>query len=178
MRIISGALKGRRLIAPKKLPVRPTTDRSKEALFNILQHQYNWEDICVLDLFTGTGSISYEFGSRGVRNITAVDQNKSCIEFVQKTTQSLNLPIQTLQMEAKKYLSSVKSQFNLIFSDPPYNLGSENYIKLIDLIFENEILDQDGLLIMEHGEHERFDEHQKFSESRKYGSNVFSFFKH
>ena len=109
MRIISGAHKGRRLIAPKKLPVRPTTDRSKEALFNILQHQYDWENTSVLDLFSGTGSISYEFGSRGVKNIIAVDQNKMCVDFIRKTSESLKLQIQVTQMDALKYLSAVKS---------------------------------------------------------------------
>jgi 16S rRNA (guanine(966)-N(2))-methyltransferase RsmD len=87
MRIISGSHKGRRLTAPKKLPVRPTTDRSKEALFNILQHQYDWKNTAVLDLFSGTGSISYEFGSRGVKNIIAVDQNKMCVDFIRKTSE-------------------------------------------------------------------------------------------
>jgi 16S rRNA (guanine966-N2)-methyltransferase len=113
MRIISGSHKGRRLTAPKKLPVRPTTDRSKEALFNILQHQYHWENMAVLDLFAGTGSISYEFGSRGVKNITAVDQNKMCLDFIRKTSESLELSVQLTQMDALKYLSVVKMQFDL-----------------------------------------------------------------
>ena len=102
MRIISGTHKGRRLVAPKKLPVRPTTDRSKEGLFNILQHKYDLKNTSVLDLFSGTGSISYEFGSRGVNNITAVDQNKNCIDFIRMTSESLKLKIQVTQMDSKK----------------------------------------------------------------------------
>ena len=86
MRIISGKHKGRKIIAPKQLPVRPTTDRSKEALFNIIQHRFEFSQIQVLDLYAGTGNISYEFASRGAAQITAVDQNRFCIQFIQKTT--------------------------------------------------------------------------------------------
>ena len=176
MRIISGSHKGRRLTAPKKLPVRPTTDRSKEALFNILQHQYDWENTTVLDLFAGTGSSSFEFGSRGVKNIIAVDQNKMCIDFIRKTSESLELPIQLTQMDALKYLSAVKMQFDLIFADPPYDLGTQQYIEIIEKVFANQLLDRQGQLIIEHSDQEKFEQHPKFSQSRKYGSNVFSFF--
>ena len=154
MRIISGAHKGRRLIAPKKLPVRPTTDRSKEALFNILQHQYDWENTSVLDLFSGTGSISYEFGSRGVKNIIAVDQNKMCVDFIRKTSESLKLQIQVTQMDALKYLSAVKTQFDLIFADPPYDSETQQYIEIIETVFANQLIDRQGLLIIEHSEQE------------------------
>lgn len=176
MRIISGSHKGRRLTAPKKLPVRPTTDRSKEALFNILQHQYDWENTTVLDLFAGTGSISFEFGSRGVKKIIAVDQNKMCIDFIRKTSESLELPIQVTQMDALKCLSAVKMQFDLIFADPPYDLGTQQYIEIIEKVFANQLLDRKGQLIIEHSDQEKFERHPKFSQSRKYGSNVFSFF--
>ena len=84
MRIISGTHKGRRISPPKKLPVRPTTDRAKESLFNILVHQYNFKDCVVLDLFSGTGSISYEFASRGVEKVIAIDQNNACVKFIEK----------------------------------------------------------------------------------------------
>ena len=177
MRIISGSHKGRRLTAPKKLPVRPTTDRSKEALFNILQHQYHWENIVVLDLFAGTGSISYEFGSRGVKNITAVDQNKMCLDFIRKTSESLELSVQLTQMDALKYLSVVKMQFDLIFADPPYDLGTQQYIEIIEKVFDNQLIEQQGLLILEHSDQEKFEQHQKFNQSIKYCSNVFSFYK-
>ena len=176
MRIISGSHKGRKLVAPKNLPVRPTTDRSKEALFNILQHQYDWENTTVLDLFSGTGSISYEFGSRGVKNIIAVDQNKMCIDFIRKTSESLKLPIQVTQMDTRKYLSSVKMQFDLIFADSPYDMATPQYHEIIEKVFANQLLDEHGLLIIEHSDQEGFEEHSRFSQSRKYGSNVFSFF--
>ena len=93
MRIISGTFKGRRLIAPKQLPVRPTTDRAKEALFNILNHRLDWDEIKTLDLFAGTGNISYELASRGVNNLTAVDQNKHCTYFIHQTAKSFEMPI-------------------------------------------------------------------------------------
>ena len=176
MRIISGTHKGRRLVAPKKLPVRPTTDRSKEGLFNILQHKYDLKNTSVLDLFSGTGSISYEFGSRGVNNITAVDQNKNCVDFIRMTSESLKLKIQVTKMDTKKYLSSVKTQFDIIFADPPYNLGFLQYIEVIDTVFDKHILKRRGILIIEHSDQIDFEKHSWFRQSRRYGSNVFSFF--
>ena len=104
MRIISGTHKGRRISAPKKLPVRPTTDRSKEGLFNILQHRMDLKSLEVLDLFSGTGNISYEFASRGVKKILAVDQNRHCINFTQKTAAELELDINCLQGESITFL--------------------------------------------------------------------------
>lgn len=104
MRIISGSHKGRRVLAPKKLPVRPTTDRSKEGMFNILQHRLNFESLHVLDLFSGTGNISYEFASRGVANITAIDQNRHCVDFIKKTTIDLGLTINSLKSDSITFL--------------------------------------------------------------------------
>ena len=106
MRIISGSHKGKRLFAPKKLPVRPTTDRSKEALFNILQHQYDWSSIRVLDLFAGTGNISYEFASRGVTEVFSVDKNRHCIKFIQQTAKKLDFNINAIRIDALEYLLS------------------------------------------------------------------------
>ena len=176
MRIISGSHKGRRFTKHRKLPVRPTTDRSKEALFNILQHRYDWRKTAVLDLYSGTGSISYEFGSRGVKNIIAVDKNKMCVDFIRKNSESLKLPIRVTQMDTIKYLSSIKTQFDLIFADPPYDLGTQQYHDIIEKVFTNQLLVGQGLLIIEHGEQERFEKHSRYSQSRKYGSNIFSFF--
>jgi len=177
MRIISGIHKGRRINALKKLPVRPTTDRSKEAIFNILQNQYHWENSSVLDLFSGTGSISYEFGSRGVKNIISVDQNKMCVDFIRKTSVSLKLPIRVIQMDVIKYLSSVKKSFDLIFADPPYNIETEQYTQIVKTVFSNQLLNNQGVLIIEHSERKDLEKNFGFVQSRKYGSNVFSFFK-
>ena len=93
MRIISGKYKGRKIYPPKNLPSRPTTDRLKESLFNILQNRYEYSNIRVLDLYSGTGNISYEFASRGSLNITSVDQNRLCVNFIKKTSRLLNMEI-------------------------------------------------------------------------------------
>ena len=111
MRIISGTHKGRRIAAPKNLPVRPTTDRSKEGLFNILQHRLEFDTLSVLDLFSGTGNMSYEFASRGVSNITSVDQNSNCIHFIQKTSTELSLNINSIQSESTLFLKKSMDSF-------------------------------------------------------------------
>ena len=177
MIIISGTHKGIRIIATKKLPVRPTTDRSKEALFNILQHQYDWSSIRVLDLFSGTGSISYEFASRGVTEVFSVDKNSSCIKFIQQIAEKLDLKINTIQSDSLKYLFSNNMDFDLIFADPPYDLVHESYLKLVNTVFENNQLRKDGLLILEHSEQIHLEAYPQFIQARKYGSNIFSFFK-
>ena len=103
MRIISGKNKGQRLTAPKKLPVRPTTDMAKEALFNILNNQYHFSEVSVLDLFSGTGNISYEFASRGSENITAVDADYGCIKFITATSTAMDFPIVTIKKDVFQY---------------------------------------------------------------------------
>ena len=176
MRIISGSHKGRRLRAPKSLPVRPTTDRSKEALFNILQNQYEWSEIKTLDLFSGTGNISYEFASRGVSSVTAVDQNRFCTAFISKSSKELELEIQVIQSDVFKFIKDCSLEFDLIFADPPYDIGEEKYFELIELIFKTIILNSTGSLIIEHSEKLNFEKHPNWRNSRNYGSNTFSFF--
>ena len=95
---------------------------------------------------------------------------------MRKTSESLGLPIQLTQMDVLKYLSAVKMQFDLIFADPPYDLGTQKYIEIIEKVFSNQLLGRKGQLIIEHNDKEKFEQHPKFSQSRKYGSNVFSFF--
>ena len=164
MRIISGSLKGKKIFAPKNLPVRPTTDRSKEALFNILQNQYDWKEIKVIDLFAGTGNISYEFASRGASKVFAVDIDSMCVKFIAS------------QSDSVIYLKEITINFDLIFADPPYNYDYSRYIELIHTVFENIKLKRDGLLIIEHSSKINFNNHLKFSYSRKYSSSTFSFF--
>tara|TARA_B100001029_G_C15036991_1_gene440799 strand:- start:348 stop:884 length:537 start_codon:yes stop_codon:yes gene_type:complete len=176
MRIISGSHKGKKIFAPKKLPVRPTTDRSKEALFNILQNQYDWKDMKVIDLFAGTGNISYEFASRGASQVFAVDRNSMCVKFIEQTSKKIELEIITSQSDAVIYLKEIKINFDLIFADPPYNYNYSRYIELIHTVFENIKLRRDGLLIIEHSSKINFNNHLKFSYSRKYSSSTFSFF--
>lgn len=177
MRIISGSHKGRRITAPKKLPVRPTTDRAKEGLFNILHHRIEWETINALDLFAGTGNISYELASRGVSKIYAVDQNRFCVDFIRKTSLELELPIEIIRNDVNKWIASQFQPFDLIFADPPYDVTLESYQGLIDKLIKNKYLKKEGLLIVEHNEHVNLEENNYFQFSRTYGSSTFSFFK-
>jgi len=176
MRIISGKYKGKRLTAPKKLPVRPTTDMAKEALFNILNNRFYFDELNVLDLFSGTGNISYEFASRGCKKITAVDGHQGCVRYIARTTQELDFPIATLKSDVYKFLQATPEKFNLIFADPPYDFDKGQFLKIADLVFDKGLLLEDGLLIIEHSEQTTLSEHPKFREQRKYGGSIFSFF--
>lgn len=178
MRIISGEFKGRRITAPKKLPVRPTTDMAKEALFNILNNQYYFDDISVLDLFAGTGNISYEFASRGTTKILAVDTNFGCIRFINQTSENFEMSIQTVKSDVFKFLEHSKLKQNIIFADPPYDFGISEFSKIPELVFENELLYDDGLLIVEHSKHTDLSNLNYYSHSKSYGGNMFSFFKY
>lgn len=176
MRIISGTLKGRRIQPPRNLPARPTTDRAKEALFNILVHQYDFESCSVLDLFAGTGSISFEFTSRGVQNSTAVDQNPRCIAFIEQTAQTLNLPITTVRMGVVPFLERHNTAYTFVFADPPYAYTKDEYHEMITTIFEKNLIQDDGLLIVEHAEQIDLSDLEYFANARSYGGCVFSFF--
>ncbi|MGA8852605.1 MAG: RsmD family RNA methyltransferase [Christiangramia sp.] len=176
MRIISGQHKGRRLTAPSKLPVRPTTDVAKEALFNIINNNYHISSLSILDLFSGTGNIAYEFGSRGANLITAVDAHYDCVKFIKKTASELDLPITTIKSDVFKYLEKAPVKADIIFADPPYDFEDEKFAKIASLVFQNGLLNEDGQLIIEHSKHTDLSELENFLESRKYGSSVFSFF--
>ncbi|AWX45677.1 16S rRNA (guanine(966)-N(2))-methyltransferase [Flagellimonas maritima] len=176
MRIISGKYKGKRITAPKKLPVRPTTDMAKEALFNILNNRFHLNDSKVIDLFAGTGNISFEFASRGNVEIVAVDSDAGCIQFISKTAKELDFQITTVKSDVFKYLHRVKQKSDIIFADPPYNLGADDFNTIVKSVFEKELLAEDGLLIIEHSTQTDLSLSQYFTEKRKYGGNVFSFF--
>ena len=176
MRIISGIYKGKRLNPPKNLPVRPTTDFAKEGLFNVLQNQLYFDELKVLDLFAGTGSITFEFASRGCEQIKCVDLNFKCVDFIRKTAKQLKFEnIIVFKSNVFKYLESSKETFDLIFTDPPYDL--ENLESIPDLIFSKSKLNEDGLLIVEHSKKTDFSDHEKLIETRRYGNVNFSFFK-
>lgn len=176
MRIISGKYKGRRINPPKKLPVRPTTDMAKEALFNIISNQYYFDEVSVLDLFTGTGSISYEFASRGTEDITSIDQDFGCIKFINQTAEAFDMPINTVKSDVFKYLETSKRQFTIIFADPPYAYANEQFEKIPELVFQNNLLEKEGLLIVEHSKHTDLSKLINYSYSKSYGGNMFSFF--
>ncbi|GAA4968984.1 RsmD family RNA methyltransferase [Algibacter aquimarinus] len=178
MRIISGLYKSRKIIAPKNLPVRPTTDMAKESLFNILNNLYYFDEIRVLDLFAGTGNISYEFASRGTEQITSVDQDFGCIKFINQTAEKFEMPIQTIKSDVFKFLEKTTIQSNIIFADPPYNFSNEHFAKIPELVFQNNLLLQDGVLILEHSKHTNLSSLNHYNYSKSYGGNMFSFFEH
>ncbi|MFN2395322.1 MAG: RsmD family RNA methyltransferase [Bacteroidales bacterium] len=176
MRIIGGKNQRRHIIAPAKLPVRPTTDIAKEALFNILNNHFDFEDIDVLDLFAGTGNISFEFASRGAKQIIAVDINNHCTQFIKQTSEKLHFDeIKTVRADVFQFLKVCKISFDLIFADPPYDMER---IKIIpDRVFDAGILLPGGWLILEHNDSLKFNDHPDFFEARHYGKVNFSFFK-
>ena len=175
MRINSGIYKGRKLYPPKNLPVRPTTDKAKEALFNILNNEFYFEDLAVLDLFSGTGNISYEFASRGCNPVTAVDADFRCIRFINDTITLLNAPIKAVRANVFSYLNTINNRFDIIFADPPYNLDRINEIP--DAIFNNDLLNPEGLLVVEHSADTDFSKHPFYNETRIYSKVNFSFFR-
>lgn len=176
MRIISGLYKSRKILAPKNLPVRPTTDMAKESLFNIINNLYYFDDISVLDLFAGTGNISYEFASRGTEQITCVDQDFGCIKFINQTAEKFEMPLDTIKSDVFKFLEKSSIQVNVIFADPPYSFSDEQFAKIPDLVFQNNMLLEGGLLIVEHSKHTDLSSVNNFSYSKGYGGNMFSFF--
>ena len=177
MRIISGIHKGRRIQAPKKLPVRPTTDMAKEALFNIINNQFYFDELSVLDLFAGIGSISLEFASRGTTDITCVESDYGCGKFISETAEKLILPIHVVITDVYKYLETCNREFTIIFADPPYNFSDFLFIDIHRLVFDNNLLENTGLLIIEHSKHTDLSKLQHFLYSKTYGGNSFSFFK-
>ncbi len=164
-------------MAPGKLPVRPTTDRAKESLFNILRNSFTFSQIKVLDLFSGTGNISYEFASRGTPVLTAVDEHSGCVRFIADTATKLEMPIETVKANVFDYLRHSRDKYDVIFADPPYNLEDSQFKDLVDTVFKNCNLQEGGMLIIEHGKNTDLSTSEFFFEVRNYGSSSFSFFK-
>jgi 16S rRNA (guanine(966)-N(2))-methyltransferase RsmD len=178
MRIISGNYKGRRITAPKKLPVRPTTDLAKESLFNILNNHYYLDEISVLDLFSGTGNISYEFASRGCNSITAVDADFGCAAFIKKTAKEFEFNINVIKSDVFQFLKKVTIKATIVFADPPYDFNDEKFADIPNLVFSNDILSENGYLIIEHSSQTDLSHIEYYSHSKKYGGCIFSFFEH
>ena len=176
MRIVSGIHKGKKIIAPKKLPVRPTTDFAKEALFNILNNQYHFSALKVIDLFSGTGNIAYEFASRGAIEIIAVDAHFECVKFINKISEEMDLPIRTVKSDVQKFLNATGETAHIIFADPPYDFDVPALEKLVEATFTNNLLEENGSLIIEHSKKLDLSHLPQFSAIRKYGNSVFSFF--
>ncbi len=175
LRIISGTLKSRRINPPKNLPVRPTTDMAKEALFNIIYNQYDLSNKDVLDLFAGTGSLSYEFYSRGCKSISAVDQNSKCIKFIRETKEKLQMEsLEIVQANCFNFLERIIRKYDIIFADPPYAMP--DFEKIVSLVFDRKLLNENGILIIEHSKHTSLNKFPQYINTRNYGSVHFSFF--
>ena len=173
MRIISGSCGGRTINPPKNLRARPTTDFAKENLFNVLGNVVDFEGIDVLDLFAGTGSISYEFASRGAASVTSVEINAVHYNFIRTTAKSFGLTnIHPVKANVFLYLKSCAKKYDVIFSDAPYDLeGSE---AVVDMVLEKGLLKEGGIFIFEHSKDKDFSSHPRFSRLRSYGSVQFS----
>ncbi len=177
MRIIGGKFKGRRFHPPaKNWPTRPTTDYAKEGLFNILTNHFDFSQLKVLDLFGGTGNHSYEFISRGCRDVTYVDKFPACVSFVKKISRELGIEseLKVFRADAFKFIESCPVKFDYIFAGPPYGLPRLSDIPA--LIFEAGLLNAGGWLVLEHNPHHHFDQDPHFFQSRNYGKTIFSFF--
>lgn len=175
MRIISGSLRGRRLNPPANLPVRPTTDMARESLFNILNNYVDYDECSVLDLFAGTGAVSVEFVSRGAKDVTSVDINNACTDFMKKTAQQLSIQnMHVVRADVFDLLKRAYKKFDIVFADPPYALN--NLPKLPEVVFESDILNEDGIFILEHPKEYVFEENPFFWQHRNYGKVNFTFF--
>ena len=175
MRIIGGKYKSRRFQLPTKFQARPTTDMARESLFNILNNIVDWESTDALDLFSGTGSDAIEFVSRGCPRVISVESNAKNHAFIQKIKEQLNAKeLLTVKSDVFSFIKSCNQTFDLIFADPPYDLKE---LELIPTkIFDQNILSDEGVFILEHSKLNSFTEHLFFVEERKYGSVHFSFF--
>ena len=176
MRIISGKFKGRRIFPPKNLPVRPTTDMSKEALFNVLNNHFSFEGLKILDLFSGTGNISFEFASRGSDNITSVDADFGCVKFIKQIAEEYDFNIAAMRSDVFKFLERNTNSYDIIFADPPYALDQKTFENIVTLVFQQELLREDGMMVIEHSKYTKLDHMIHFSFKKSYGGSIFSFF--
>ena len=176
MRIIRGKYKGRKINAPKSVKARPTTDFAKESLFNILNNQIDFEDIEVLDLFAGTGNISFEFASRGAASVLSVDHSFTSVKFIQHVSEELELPVRAIKAKVFGFLENHPGQYDIIFADPPYQL--KNLDMLPDAVLSKKLLKPDGVFILEHGKENDFSNNEYLVDHRIYSRVNFSFFKY
>ncbi|HLY68848.1 MAG TPA: RsmD family RNA methyltransferase [Puia sp.] len=176
MRIISGTLGGRRIQPPTKMPnTRPTTDIAKEGLFNILQNNVDFENIKTLDLFGGTGSISYELASRGAYDLTVVEKDFLMYEFIKKTSQQLDLQnFKVIKMDVFRFLEQCNESFDFIFAGPPYAL--QNIDELPVRIGQKNLLNKEGWFVLEHTPRNEYQTYPMFVKQRNYGTTIFSIF--
>jgi len=175
MRIIGGQLGGIKLSPPVNLPVRPTTDLAKEAIFNILQNRLCWEDVAALDLFSGTGNIALELASRAAKKVVAIDQHGKCCAYIKAQKSKFNLTqLEVVKADVLKFIPQCKQTFDFIFADPPYDLPQLPLLP--QLIFKHQLLNPTGILVLEHPSTRKVVQLENFVEQRKYGYSSFSIF--
>lgn len=176
MRIIGGKLKGLRFMAPNDLPVRPTTDMGKEALFNILNNLVDFERTDVLDLFSGTGNLTFEFASRNASTVVSVDKHPKCCSYIRAKAEKWQLKqIKVIREDALRFLRHHTAQYEFIFADPPYDIPGLSEIP--QLVMDRHLLKPNGYLVVEHLATRKIDQSPYFTEQRQYGKSSFSFFK-
>lgn len=176
MRIIGGRLKGMSINPPAGYKARPTTDFAREALFNILDNEYEFEDLKVLDLFGGTGAVSFEFASRGASRVYCVEMNRQNASFIKTESGRLGLGNVTMVRDnVFDFLNICHEKFDLIFADPPYAL--EGLETIPDRVLSKDILYPDNYFILEHGSEHSFASHPRFCKEKSYGRVHFTFFK-
>lgn len=175
MRIIAGKYGGRVIQSPEFSPTRPTTNIAKEALFNSLENYFNFDKIAFLDLFGGTGQLSYEIASRGCEKITIVEQYPKCVQFIEKTKSLLDIQgMKVMPMDVFKYIATSKDKFDLIFAGPPYPLP--NLAELPDLVINHQLIEGEGWFVLEHNPNHNFKKHPNYIKQKKYGQTIFSIF--
>lgn len=149
---------------------------SKEALFNVLNNHFSFSGLKVLDLFAGTGNISFEFASRGSDNITSVDQDFGCVKFIKQVASEYDFNIAAIKSEVFKFIEKSNSEFDIIFADPPYGLDQKTFEKVVLTVFEKNLLNEEGMMVIEHSKHTQLDHLENFSFKKSYGGSIFSFF--
>jgi 16S rRNA (guanine966-N2)-methyltransferase len=176
MRIIAGEHGGRRFNPPSKMPyTRPTTDVAKEGLFNVLQNNLDFESLKTLDLFGGTGSISYELASRGVTDLTIVEKDNHMFDFIKKTSATLKLEnFKVHKSDVFRYIENCTDKFDFIFAGPPYALT--NIDDLPKLIFGKQLLNNGGWFVLEHTPRNDYKSFPFYKTERNYGTTIFSIF--
>ena len=176
MRIISGIHGGRRINPPAKMPyTRPTTDIAREGLFNVLQNNFNFEELSTLDLFGGTGCISYELASRGAANCTVVEKDNQMAAFIKKTAEQLGFTrFEVIRSDVFRFIESASGKYDLIFAGPPYALATIDELPL--RIFEKGLLKKGGWFILEHTPRNDYRKYSHYRTERKYGTTIFSIF--
>jgi 16S rRNA (guanine(966)-N(2))-methyltransferase RsmD len=176
MRIVGGEHGGRKFMPPSKMPyTRPTTDLAKEGLFNVIQHKLDIEDLKTLDLFGGTGSISYELASRGAQDLTVVEKDSAMYEFIKKTSRELRIDdLKVVKMDVFKFIAQCTDKFDFIFAGPPYALNTID--KLPEMVFEKQLLNSGGWFVLEHTPRNDYKSFPFYRMERKYGTTIFSIF--